>query len=458
MSFCDDIKTLLREQKLSRGDLAERLETDESCICRWEEGLSLPDAHSLSRLRELFPQAELPEELYSFRLGEKEVRDYFNYFSKKTVKNNALFCLIFFLIALAGIATDISGTKYVAFVGIFIYILLTLSVISRNSKGKKETLERFQSKDFEYGIHSEYVCVTLWDEGSRCSFSSYNYSDAKACRLTKDYIFPLFTTGGLIIPRSAIAPSSLLLSRLDPKTVAARTKGHKALKTVSLVLLILSILAFIAGVVLMSLSSAYIIPPIGLPLTLTVGFFPLATMVFGIVMSVLGRSEIRSAAIIGSILFILLVFINACSPNPVLHESHSDPGAPTAEELIAKAEAAIGTDFPEAVYYDIYKYDDYYMNCYLHHYGYLEFSSPDALKFEETMGDEWMDSVPAEFKVLCDDLEILGYYDSFILCNLDSDEINLLPEEDGTYRFMSVYYDSIYSELYIAEYDVFYVK
>lgn len=458
MSFCDDIRILLHEKELSCGELSAMLSLDEARVSCWESGAALPDGDSLCKLRELFPDVQLPIELYSFTLDEQEVGDYFRFFSRKAVKRNLLYALLFLALGLFGRFADIPFIGYISVFLIAFYILLSISVLSRNAKGKKATVESFRSRLFEYCIYPEHLSVTLWD-GERCySCSTYRYSEAKDCRRTDKYIFPLFSNGALIIPIGAIAADSMLHRVFDPKAVRAGVKGHRSLKTISLILTMLSIIAFLVGMALIILSHLQYIAPINLSTTLVVAFLPGASLIFGLVTLLTGRREGRIASFAGSLVIFLLALISVLLPSPDIYENHVDPGVPGAEELLGTAEKALGTELPQPYNYNIYEYGDYYGECYLYYYGYIGFDLRDTVPFELNMDENWMDYVPSELKVLCDDVEVLGYYDSFILINLDSGELNTLPQKDGTYRFMALYYSHEYSELYVAEYDVFYSK
>ena len=52
--FCDRIKELRLDQKLTQKELAKKLNTSNSSVCDWEKGRSQPDLQTLVNIATLF--------------------------------------------------------------------------------------------------------------------------------------------------------------------------------------------------------------------------------------------------------------------------------------------------------------------------------------------------------------------------------------------------------------------
>lgn len=53
-SFAQNLKQLRRENKLSQGDVAKRIEVSQQCVSEWEKGNMEPTMSNLWRLADLF--------------------------------------------------------------------------------------------------------------------------------------------------------------------------------------------------------------------------------------------------------------------------------------------------------------------------------------------------------------------------------------------------------------------
>lgn len=459
MSFSDDIRRLFREKDLNCITLAEMLSLDENTVSKWELGTELPDKSTLSKLRECFPETELPEELYSFKIENAEAKAGFKFNRQRWLIRNIAFCVLFFVIGLVFKYLDIDAVATVGFIMTFIYIAVTLSPLAPLAKQNKKTLERFSRSRFEYCVFRDRVSISTWEGEKRVSEQGYFYSDATLCLRSDKLLLPYFNNSYLIIPLRAIAADSLLFSALEPKTVKKRRneriKAPVALRIISIVLLVIGIIAIPIGTLI--IVGALLEDPLEIgSVMIMVCAVPAISMVFGLIMAILGKREGRKNVFVASAAILVFCIVLTIGTKHIIPSL--DTVGPPLEEVMAKSEAALGVDLPEADESELYYYNVEYNDFFVYYYGYIYFDEGEALAIKDASDELWLDHVPSSLKGICEEVEILDYYDSFIFYNMDNGEHNKLPSESGQYRFMVLYLDTEYDEMYIAEYDLDYAE
>ena len=179
---------------------------------------------------------------------------------------------------------------------------------------------------------------------------------------------------------------------------------------------------------------------------------PLGSIVYGMLLKRKGYGGKKNVIIGGLMAGMLSVFgllFGAIS----LTYSHSD-------ELLIKAEETIGIDIP--VYRLIQSEDEVYddgagnkktkARCYV----YFDDDKVETFEREMAADDKWMTTLPTYFVgIVADDYG--SEHEYFLICNVDTKEINRLPKESGEYYFICLLYDVENNQLEIIEYVVEYV-
>ncbi len=460
MSFSDDIRLLLREKELSCAALGELLSVDEGVVSSWEIGSKLPDKDELCLLREHFPEAELPAEIYNLKIEEAEAKAGFKCNRRRWLKTQLVFCIIFFVIGIAFKYAGVDTAATVGFIMAFVYLAICLSPLAPLAKQNRKSLELFSRRRFEYCVFRDRVSVTTWEGEKRMSECSYFYDDATFCIRTDKLLLPYFNNSYLIIPLRGIAADSLLLSALDPKTVKQRgnekTKASKTLRIISIVLLVMSIVALPIGALII-VGALMEAPTEIISVMILVCSVPVISMVYGLIIAFLGKREGRKNTLVAAAVILILSLTLSYGSRYILQFEVADDG-PQFEVVEAKIEDALGTDIPQPDASELYYYNVAYDDFFVYYYGYLYFNQDDVSAIIEATDEFWLDYVPNSLKGICEDTDMLSAYDTYLFYNLDSGERNTLPAETGQYRFMVLYYSYEYNEVYIAEYDLDYVQ
>ncbi len=460
MSFSDDIRLLLREKELSCAALGELLSVDEGVVSSWELGTQLPDKAELCLLREHFPEAELPAEVYNLKIEEAEAKAGFKCNRRRWLKRQIVYCIILLVAGIAFKCTGIDSAATIAFMMTFVFLAICLSPLAPLAKQNRKKLELFSRSRFEYCVFEDRVSISTWEEGKRVSEQSYFYGDAAFCLRTDKLLLPYFYNSYLIIPLRAVAADSVLLSAFDPKTVKQRgnekTKASKTLRIISIILLVMSIVALPIGALII-VGALMEAPTEIISVMILVCSVPVISMVYGLILAFLGKREGRKNTLVAAAVILILSLTLSYGSRYVPQYEVADDG-PQFEVVEAKIEAALGTDIPQPDASELYYYNVAYDDFFVYYYGYLYFNQDDVSAIIEATDEFWLDYVPNSLKGICEDTDMLNAYDTYLFYNMDSGERNTLPAESGQYRFMVFYYRYEYNEMYIAEYDLDYMK
>ncbi|MBQ8263920.1 MAG: helix-turn-helix transcriptional regulator [Oscillospiraceae bacterium] len=469
MSFCEILKRLSEAKGFSAESLADAAGVSCEALCMWLEGSGVPSAEELEKLREVLGDG-LPNEIYMLRQSPEEVAWLNKYFAKKHLLPTAMLTLIF---TAAAVHQFILNQNSMA--GFYTFCALLFLFLSlRNGKALRSagqlTLAECRGKSYEYAVFEGFMNITVRFDGETRLQRKFFYDRITRVEPTGAH-FLLFD-GGVYYPirLSALSRSSILHRVLEPQRVKSASKalarkaaaeakaqplpprcssGRFSGKNTSAALIIASIFSmFIPGILADTLGE------LRLPEMWICWLFlpiPLASVIWGIIMKVKGRTGCVKNILIGCICagFILL------SGSAALD---ADARRSADMEVLHAAEDALGIDMPDAEYISVQKMDiAYHSYCHMYYIANLDFSREGAELFEKKLDGHWMNYIPTDMLGLC---PVLPDSDDthFIVYNMDSGEFNRLPSADGSYRFMNVYYDSANNTMRIVEHQTEYRK
>lgn len=182
---------------------------------------------------------------------------------------------------------------------------------------------------------------------------------------------------------------------------------------------------------------------------------PILSIVYGFSLKKKGF-RYKKNVIIG---FIMAIILCTFASFPLLFKdvySHS-------EESILVVEQSIGIDLPPHTHIDT---QDWTIGTQEISRGYIfstsnvYFDEKNVTTFEaELVGNEhWFSTFPSSMIGITSDFSELASYDYCLLYNIDTNELNKLPAESGTYRMINLFYNSEDNELLIVEYQIEYLK
>ena len=183
---------------------------------------------------------------------------------------------------------------------------------------------------------------------------------------------------------------------------------------------------------------------------------PIASIVIGSYLKSKGIYKYQKNIVVGIIMTALLCIYGSFSfIFPDIY-SHSD-------EPILQIEKNIGIDIPSHSRIntqDWTKGTQSVSRGYIFYTSDVYFESDAADKFEEQIKNDgkWISDVPTEIVGITSPFADLQSYDYIIIYNTVTQDINKLPKENGTYRFVNVLYDCVSNKMKIVEYEIEYVK
>lgn len=88
------------------------------------------------------------------------------------------------------------------------------------------------------------------------------------------------------------------------------------------------------------------------------------------------------------------------------------------------------------------------------------FLQENVENFEATLINDgrWLSILPSKLECLLHFADKYAIYDYIMIYNIDTDQYNTLPDESGTYHFISLYYSVKTNGLTIVEYDMEYTE
>ncbi len=465
MSFSDSLRALREQKGMSIAAMSEKLSLGESVIKDWESGLSVPDAETLTRLRNELDDGvmgeELPRETYMLTLSAEEVQEAHAPVSRVFMKRRIRDVVIFALLLAWSIITRL-GDAEIGFAAalLFVSVILLIREARTSKAGIQDAVKRIPKGRIEYCIYSDFMRISTWEGSEKIAETKLFYNEARKCVKNEKYLLPIFNSGYRIIPLGAIAPSSILHRAFSSKSSKlknkAPAKATKSLRTASIVLLVLSFISLpLASLIHSQIFMVFAMD--NMWFLLLVAIFPLASLILGVVM-LRKRLKLGLLNVILGIIILGLLYHMALSyfdPHyyaPSHSEEHYSDGIYV--ESLENAEKLLTIDFPEPMEYiaaqddiSIYYNDAYYRTS-------VSFGPEDSDAFEENMDSRWMSYVPTAFSGFCKSRIPMDDYDRYLFFNMDTGEYNTLPSEDGSYSFLSAYYSSEQNSLVLVEHQV----
>lgn len=193
----------------------------------------------------------------------------------------------------------------------------------------------------------------------------------------------------------------------------------------------------------------------GLAACLVCSLFPIAALVFGIIMA-RKRAGGTKFIIVGAITlsFSLLFSLIAGAVGSTDYATEVD-----AAIQIAEVEELLNIDLPDYYDFESYEYTQLYSASYFENTYYIEDIS--AMRMLVAEDSRFMTKLPNSYIGMLPEESRADYSPSAILFyNMDDETFNTLPKKNGTYNMLCIrYYDYDYEAYYvITEYELYFVS
>jgi len=459
---------------LSQEELGQRLLVSRQTISLWENDQTLPTIDNLIRLKEIFgvsvdellcehtQEKTTPEPQYRERYTCTFSFEEMAQMEKEILRPDrirvillpilcALLAIVFFV---ADAPPFISGS----IVGlVFFYTIWMLRGIKQYRTAWRKSQGRVVGAEYIYDVYDGYFHLQVYQNGSQRSAQWVPFSEIENVRCIGSVImFQAF--GQLFLMREiAIREDSLLrvvLANPAVKQIGKPKRDKRQIWSIALfVATLLSLHAALIGVAVLSETNKMFVEN-------TWVFFlflpiPVASIVLGYALKARGYKW-KKNVIAGFIVAVLMVIYGCFTFIFSGMYDHSDA-------YISTIESYTHIDLPRHSHISTMRWPDEEQSGRQGHIYYsceIYFDEAEAEQFEASLDKDvrWRAELKNEM------VGLLSSWYSYVdgayvsLYNVHENKFNTVPSTNGTYRFLSLFYDPKQNVMYVVEYDIDYVK
>ena len=473
MTVGQKIQKSRKQLNMSQEELGQKLLVSRQTISLWEKDQTLPTIDNLLRLREIFqitvdeilgkdctenaPEM-LPQETYQFSFTQKEINDIYR--QDRSVFIKRIFWIVlgfgFFILFLAGTEAPhfLIGISFGALIG---RVILSIKGLLARSKMWIKTADRIDNSSYEYLFFEDHFCVDLFCGNEVVRRSICYYADIDQIRQLDQSLLLEFGGQFYILRKNDLQPDSVIFSwiRENPKKVK-KTSRFNLWNVVAVVLFVASFFSIFLAMELVSIVSADNYLSFGnMWLFFLCTPIPLASVVFGFVLKAKGYAYKKN--VIGGLIVTGVLCIYGCFFLIDAHiYDHSD--AP-----IIRIEQIVGIDIPD---HKAINTQDWTNSVQLasreHVYSssdvYFDIAEAEKLEKQIMEDDRWLSALPSDLIGISSTLSDYSSYDYILIYNTETSEYNSLPQDRGTFRFISIQYSTENHKMEFAEYEVDYIQ
>lgn len=473
MTVGEKIQFYRKNMGLSQEELGQKMLVSRQTVSLWEMDKTLPTVDNLIRLKEIFSVSiddilssteptekivEQPKETYVFKYESADINIIFKKTRFQLIIRAVVFAIACGILLAAASAANANDIIIGLIWGCFI-----LGAIS-HIKGfliykqtQKDSAARALESTYSYEIFDGYFKVNISRNGEITKNLKIYFNEVERTQSLGTYLVLQIAGQSYIIKKDALISNSAFLTLNKPEQEKpAVKKPGKLVKTVSILLFIFSIATIwgaLLGVAILTAANQMMTENMWV-------FFlflpiPIASIVFGFCMKKKGY-RCKKNIIVG---FIMAAFLCIYGSFTFIFSnvySHS-------EEPILKTESLLNIDIPTHSRINTQDWTRGTQSVprgYIYSTSDIYFEDAAVEDFEKKLsGDSrWMSEIPNDM------IGITSYFcdiqpsDYYIIYNKDTNEINKLPSDSGTYVFINVLYDLDSNTMKLVEYRIEYTK
>ncbi len=459
---------------LSQEDLGQKLLVSRQTVSLWEKDQTVPTIDNLIRLKDIFGisvdeilgcadekkgDVQLPEEAYFMSYSKSEANKISRYINKPYTTRfiiTVIITIIFF-----GSMDYTKETIVGAGIVFGIFIAITFSLIKAvvvNYRNFKIAKMRFLNSEFEYNVYQDYFTVTISKNGDFTAKYKYRFEKVDKLRDMGSFLLLLVDGRMFVLRKESLKANSMffLMKNYSQEKAAVTEKRYMMYKSILMVLFVASLLSLFIVMIIMGMLSSesymffqnswvfFIVLPI-----------PVSSLIMGIIFKKRGY-RCKKNIVAGIIFAFLLCIYGSTSFLTAEMYDHSDTA-------IIKVEEALDIEIPEPKQIDTQNWSDSEQTNtrgFIYYTSDVYFTESDVEGFEKEIEENptWLKSVPNDLVGITSPLYDFYNGSYFIVYNVDTKQINELPEDSGKYRFYYIAYDDDGNCMKIDEYDIDYVK
>lgn len=468
MSIGESIQKYRKELNLSQEELAQQLHISRQTISLWEKNQTTPTIDNLIRLKEIFgisvdqilgiePDCNrtdsLPKESFRFQFSPDEINE-ISRFHRKSVFKKFLRIDMWILPLLFLLFTIFSPS----FLFVLVFILYPSAYIIRFCKNKKilrNITEKLRQSTYEYNIFEDHFTVHISRDGEVLRMGRFRFDEIENIRQTKNLMFLQLSGQLYIIPKNYLSENLYMYfcEKDSSKHKKSTPKGWKITTNILFIASFVSIFGAICAFIYTSVTNHMFAE------NMRVFFWfipiPTASIIWGFISKRKGYGWLKNIIAGFSVLSILCLYGS-------FSFIFGDPYSHSPEPLLY-TEQLIGIDFPEHESISTLNYTQgtqSFPRGYIYYTSDIYFDDENAEILEDLISEDsrWLSSIPSDIIGIISPLAESGQYDYTLIYNLITRDLNILPDTDGTYRFLNIVYDSETNYMRIIEYDIEYIQ
>ncbi len=473
MTIGERIQSHRKRLGMSQDELGQKLHVSRQTISLWEKDQTVPTIDNLIRLKDIFGISvdeilgvgvereiaeELPNEIYHFNFTEEEFKEINRLQRRKFYKRPAILILVCVLYTIFAFSYPDSEYLLSFVIGVLLVtVVYHVKGIRAFNKAWKSSSERVCKATYEYKVFDDYFKVNIYRNGEKIREAKCYYTDIEQMQQVGMWLLIQFGGQSFILRKIDLKENSAIYSYMykNPTKTKDGELAYKR-KNISDLLFISSILSFFVAVIIWGyISNANKLFTENIWILFLFTPIPIASLVFGCVSNKTGYN-LKKNIVVGIVMTALLCIYGSFSFIFADVYDHSD-------EPIIEIEQTIDIDIPEHSQIntqDWTKGTQPVSRGYVYYTSdiYFESNSVDAFEKQLENDDRWLSSVPNDLIGVTSPLGDSTMHDYLLIYNIDTDEFNSLPDDNGIYRFINILYSTEDNQMRIVEYDIDYVK
>lgn len=466
MTVGEKLQKYRKTQGLSQEDLAQKLLVSRQTISLWENDQTLPTVDNLIRLKEIFgvsidqilcQEEELHTQPVALQqldcvLTAEEAAIQRRKVSGLRLKQSYIYVILVFLAFLFCIRSNEAQPVFLQ--GLFFACFLSqLITIFRFKKQTKANYAMVPECQYCYEVYSDHIIASIVREKACESLHRITFDQIK--RAVDCGAWLAFEYANIYFPvrKDDLDPDSPLKAVLEKGSAYGKKDKWSIL---SVVLFVLSLCAvFIAMFATAMISGDSMAGVKNMWTFFVVLPIPLASVFFGFWLKKKGRKW-KKNVIAGLIVAGLLCIYGSFAF--IFGEIYQDDPA-----YVTKIEECTGIDIPQ--FRDIATQDyttgtQSGFNGYIYYMSEIRFDDSAVAAFEQQIQSDsrWQNPIKSEMKGLLASNYWTADGDYTAVYNVDLHEYNTMPAESGTYRMISLSYNTETNKMIIVEYEIDFVK
>ncbi len=473
LTIGEKIQSHRKRLGMSQDELGQKLHVSRQTISLWEKDQTVPTIDNLIRLKEIFGisvdeilgcsieekiDEVLPNEIYEFNFTKEEFKEINRLQRKRLYKRPAILifvCVLYIFFAFA--YPDLEYLLSFVIGVLLVAVVYHVKGIRVYNKAWKSSSERVCQATYEYKVYDDYFKVNIYRNGEKIREAKCYYTDIEQIHQVGMWLLIQFGGQSFVLRKIDLKENSAIYSYMykNPTKTKDGELAYKR-KNISDLLFASSILSFFVAVIIWGyISNANKLFTETIWILFLFTPIPITSLVFGYVSNKKGY-KFKKNIVVGIVMTALLCIYGSFSFIFADVYDHSD-------EPIIKIEQIVDIDIPEHSQIntqDWAKGTQSVSRGYVYYTSDIYFESDSVEEFEKQCSDDnrWLSDIQNDLIGVISPFGEHIAYEYSLLYNIDTDELNSLPDDNGTYHFINILYSTENNLMRIVEYDIDYVK